>query len=257
MAQGLSRTRFNSSRLVRVLSDLVVADIPPSRQSFAERLGQWVDFKDALALFPVLNGATGGAAHGRSAASSSEAAAAKQAFLRVRDTLKMSIETDGVRGPGKARIELPMPNAAAPGDGSPDFAPYQRYYLAHQRDMAASIGTLRSSLRSALMAGSTGQRRLAALDAVMDQALAGRERDLLATVPGLLARRFEQCCREHEASPAETQALDRPQEWVQPGRWLAEFCREMRAVLLAELDLRLQPVAGLVAALDNMSSGKQ
>jgi hypothetical protein len=35
------------------------------------------------------------------------------------------------------------------------------------------------------------------------------------------------------------------------------FCRELQAVLLAELDLRLQPVAGLIAALDHEVTRKQ
>ena len=34
-----------------------------------------------------------------------------------------------------------------------------------------------------------------------------------------------------------------------PGAWLDVFRKDMRSVLLAELDVRLQPVEGLLAAL--------
>jgi hypothetical protein len=44
---------------------------------------------------------------------------------------------------------------------------------------------------------------------------------------------------------------DDPALWMQPGGWLANFCRELQGVLLAELDLRLQPTVGLIEALSN------
>ena len=69
----------------------------------------------------------------------------------------------------------------------------------------------------------------------------------------------------HEASIREVgnrrfdvlQSPDDPARWMQPGGWLARFCADMQRVLLAELDLRLMPVAGLVAALDKESTELQ
>jgi hypothetical protein len=48
-----------------------------------------------------------------------------------------------------------------------------------------------------------------------------------------------------------TQQTDQPALWLQAGGWLAHFCQELHTVLLAELDLRLQPTLGLVEALQN------
>jgi len=251
MAQGLPRTRFNRSGLVRVLAELAVTDVPESKQSSAERLGQWLNFTDALALFSALNADKAGAFELGSVARSPESAAARTAFARVRAAVVESITTDGALKSGKARVELPTPAPQASAEGAADFAPYHRYYLAHQRDMSASIGPLRGSVRAALNGHSRALKRLAALDGVLDQALAARERELLATVPVLLARRFEHLYKAHQAKQAEAQTEDDPQRWMQPGAWLAVFCGEMRAVLLAELDLRLQPIAGLIAALDH------
>lgn len=220
----------------------MVTDVAESKQSFAERLGQWLDFADALTLFSALNAGGEDASAPRSAAFSPEAAGAREAFVRVRRVLMDSITAS-------AEPELT--------EGTPDFAPFHRYYLARQRDMGARIAPLRENVRGALSRQSPALKRLAGLDAVLDQALAARERDLLATVPGHLAGRFERLYEAHRATVAETPATDDPQRWMQPGGWLAMFRRDMQAVLLAELEVRLQPVAGLVAALENEATGKQ
>ena len=48
-----------------------------------------------------------------------------------------------------------------------------------------------------------------------------------------------------------------PARWMQPDAWLARFCAEMQRVLRAELELRLMPVVGLLAALDRESTGQE
>ncbi|AWI74005.1 hypothetical protein CEW83_01180 [Parazoarcus communis] len=255
MTQALPRTSFTRSGLVRALADLAAEDVPESRQSFAERVGQWLDFKDALPLYSVLNPGTSGAAVQGSGTAPPEYAALREEFDRVRAALADSIVADGVFRPGKARIELPTPVPNAPVESAAEFSPYRRYYLAHQRDMQAGIAPLRTSARAALSRHSPALQHLAALDAVLDQALATRERTLLSTVSSLLAKRFEHLYAAHQAAQAEAQAEDDPSRWMEPGGWLAVFCREMQAVLLAELDTRLQPVSGLIEALHNEVTG--
>lgn len=248
MAHALPRTRFNTSGLVRALAELTATEVAESRQSFAERLGQWLDFKDGLALYSALNAAPAGSA---AEADPRAAAVMRQMVARVRAALAESIAADGARGGGSARIALPVPEAGATPDTLPDFAPYQRYYLAHQRDMAANIGPLRAKVRAALSRQSAALARLAGLDAVMEQGLAARERELLATVPGLLARRFERMYAAHRAALGEAAGDDDVQRWMAPGRWLARFCADVQTVLQAELELRLQPLEGLLAAMDH------
>ncbi len=253
MAQGLPRTRFNSSGLVRALAELTATETSEARQSFAERLGQWLDFKDSLALYAALNAGAPAAQHAGAAVT--ERAAARQSFARVRAALAASIATDGLPGPGEAPLESRAPAPPPSAGSAADFAPYHRAYLARQRDMSASIGPLRASVRAALSRRSPAMKRLAGLDAVLEQGLAGRERELLATVPVLLGRRFEQLYGAHQAGPGEVAAADEPAPGRQPGGWLATFRADMQAVLLAELELRLQPVAALIAALDNEMEG--
>ena len=246
MARGSPRTSFDSSRLIRALSDLVSPAAPPPGQSFADRLGQWLDFAAAIALFSALNGPTD-AAGGPATA---EHPALRDEFARVRGALLDSINTDGVLTPGKARIRLPAPAWHASTPGAADYLPYHRYYLAHQRDMGAAIAPLRASVRAGLAQRAPALRQLAALDGVLDQALAPRERSLLATVPQLLGRHFEQL---HQAHRSALPTPDDPARWLQPGAWLHTFCQDMRVVLRAELELRLQPVAGLMDALNEVT----
>jgi hypothetical protein len=71
---------------------------------------------------------------------------------------------------------------------------------------------------------------------------------LLANIPILLARRFTQRYQEHQATLAPG-CIDDPAAWTSPGSWLEAFCHDTQAMLLAELDLRLKPASGLIAAL--------
>lgn len=249
MARGLPRTSLSASALVRTLEELAVADPADTRQSFGERVGQWLDFKDAITLYSVLNGGAGGAARPPAGASSRARAALQDELARVRNTLAEAIQADGLLDPGRTTKKLHP--AAMPGstEGTADFVPCHRYYLAHQRNMSTSIGTLRAQARVVLAEHSPSLKRLAALDGVLEQALGARERSLLATLPQLLSRRFEQLFEMHRRALIDAQAPDDPDQWLQPGGWLATFCRDMHGVLMAELELRLQPVLGLVEAL--------
>ena len=243
MTSGLKRATFNRADLVRILSETVSNPID-FKYDFGERLGQWLDFTDALALSAVLNSqpaATAGAA-------AHPAAPELQAQLaRVRRTLGKAIANDGVFTAESARLRFPTPLPGVGAESAADFSPYHRYYLAQQRDQAASIGALRAQARKALADGSPGQRQLAALDAAFEKSLQTRERNLLANIPILLAKRFAQRHQEHCAGLGGES--DDPVAWSQPGSWLHAFCQDTQAVLFAELDLRLKPVAGLIAAL--------
>lgn len=283
--QGVSRTRFNSAGLVRILAELAVADVADPKQTFAERLGEWLDFKDALALYSALNSA---ATHAPPRAM--PGAVLRAQLTQVRGELAAAAAAAGTAQPGGANLALPTPLPPALQNSAPesaaDFSPFHRYYLAHQRAMAAAVSPLRASARAVLSGQSAALRQLAALDAVIDQALAAREASLLATVPVLLGKRFVQLFAAHQrereaarvdaagrAEPAAPSTADDgatceaveaghaqpddPAQWMQPGGWLARFCAEMQRVLLAELDLRLMPVAGLVAALDKESTELQ
>ena len=259
MKQASSRSTFHRTELIRTLSGLAVVDVAESAQPIAEQLGQWVGVADALNLYAALNPAPAKAATTTGADAAADMRALEQELAQVRQTLGQALrDADLHKLAAQARIPLPRP---APKEGdvdgetsqnyTADFTPYRRYCLGQQRTMAVTIEALRGKARAAAASRSPTLQRLAALDAGLEQILGLREGELLAGALRLLEKRFEHLRDTHHATCA-TQATrvttDDPEQWMQPGGWLAIFCNELRATLLAELDLRLQPVTGLIAS---------
>lgn len=245
MTRVLPRTNFHSSKLIRCLADLSIVDAAEPGNAFAEKLGLWIHFTDAITLSAV---------HGESMASTSQLQAAahpaiSSEFERVQAGLINSIRKSFSPKLGKTHMSLPAPALELPLNLAAAYAPYRRFYDAHQRDMELSVRPLRVNAREALAKASPRLRKLAELDATLEKILRERESKLLATVPVLLKKRFEQLFKEHQHMLADTQQADDPAGWTQTGAWLARFCNDMQALLLAELELRLQPTVGLIEAL--------
>lgn len=246
MKRALPRTNFNSSKLIRFLSELSIVDTLESKQTFSERLGEWLDLSDAITLHAAHGAMSSPAAQAGTQAVESLAVA--EEFARTRTDMINSIVTSCSPELGAARLKLPTPEADA-GPENAAYEPLRRFYVAHQGEMEVRVRSLRASVRLALAKASTRLRQLAALDAALESILGARERQLLSSVPALLEKRFAQWLAAHQASPAATaSAADRCR---QPGPWLAGFCGEMQSLLLAELDLRLQPTAGLIEAFSH------
>ena len=225
MVQVSRRTGFTGSALIRLLARLNDTNVPESKQAFADRLSQWVSWTDAISLAGALDGSPATAPSGAPVPLSPE----DSECARARATLVQAI--------------------AAPMDAAADFPPYRQRYLSRQQAMEASIGPLRERLRARLAAGSPAMARLAAVDAVMEHALGVHEHRLLSTVPLLLEKHFKRLRKADETAQAAAEAPAEPVDGVRPGAWLDVFRKDMQGVLLAELDIRFQPVEGLLEAL--------
>lgn len=203
---------FNSSRLVRLLGDSMVVGLEPSRQDFAQRLGQWLGAVDAVTLHTTLQAIKGDARQAPAASPPARSLSVDRDVHLVRTALVEAI------------------TAGVPQDAVADYAPYHKRYADLQRQMESKITPLRSRVRQRVSAASPQLRQLAMLDAVMAQMLAAREQKLLSTVPVFLEKRFEHWRQVDQSS---------------------RFSQEWQAALLAELELRLQPVMGLMDAFNN------
>lgn len=224
MVQVSRRTGFTGSALIDLLTRLIELDVRPSRQGFADRLGQWLGWTDAIAL----SGALGGGAAAKEASGPATAAVEEAQCARVRSASAAAIAEDA--------------RAAALDPTPADFTPYRRRYIARQQAMVSSIEALRGRLRETLAARSPTMARLAEIDTVMAQVLDPQAHRLLATVPGLLEKHFRRLRKANQPSDDKTD--------TQPDTaWLDAFCKDMHSVWLAELELRLQPVEGLLEAL--------
>ena len=224
---------FSSSGLVRLLGRWVPVDAQASGPDVAERLGQWLSVADVITLHGAHQSIKSMDEPSPPAARPGGASDAEAELLRVRANLEQSI--------------VARDAAAAPEPGT-GYAPYHRRYLEQQRRMATSIDALRDRVRQTLAGESPRLAQLAELDAVLERMLGRREQQLLATVPLCLKERFEQL---HRQRPGDAHAVPAP------GAWLDGFVREFQETLLAELELRLQPVAGMIDALRSEAKQNQ
>jgi hypothetical protein len=211
---------------------------------FAERLGLWVSAFDAIRLQGALQEieAIDAPAPARPRMRPVRAQTLDEDVRRVRSALAHAIAQELL----PLRPEPPRsltacsslpPEGAGLAWGGPaqrpeadqGFAPYHQRHLELQRQMEQMIRPLRAHVREALSAASTGLRKLAALDTALDDVLAPREQTVMPATATLLKRRFEQ---QRKA-----------------GEPIGTFENDWRQALLAEVDLRLEPVRGLVEAL--------
>lgn len=212
-------TGFDSSPLVRTLASLGGVDSAPSPHTAAERLSQWLDWTDAIALSAALtDDKSPMPGPAQLPAAARLAAAAIDQARRVRSELERLIDED-------TTFTVP------PVDENSCRASYR----AHQHTMAARIDGVRAALRAALAARGTEGTQIAALDAVLARALAAREREWLGTVPALLKRHVAHQ-HQHLAEAITPVAPAAP-----GGPWLA--------ALRAELATRWQAVEGLIDSI--------
>ncbi|MEX3857228.1 hypothetical protein QF001_002630 [Paraburkholderia youngii] len=251
MLQAPQRSALSGPALVRLLARLVEADVAESRQSLADRLSQWLGWTDAIALSSALDGKPPAVAGGARAFGRAE----EEECTRVRRSLVSAIASDSVlagsrrRGSSSLSARMSAPRVAV--DTQTDYAVFRQRYLALQQSMETAIGTLRGRLRALLATQAPALARLAVVDAVMERALGERERTLLGAVPGLLGGHFERLKEGEARRVAEAEATDASNAAapLASDAWLDAFGKDMQSVLLAELDVRFQPVEGLLAAL--------
>jgi len=245
------RASLSDPPLLRLLSRLGEPGVPASAEPLTARLSRWLDWTVAPELSSLL--ATPLPTQPLLGVPLTEVKALTRELARVRQQLSQAIlEPLGSaaaptvpRRPLRPVSATPPPAAsallAALPDPEADFAPLRRRCLARQQAMETAIAALRQRLRSALGAATPELARLAALDAVMEQVLAPHERTQLAQLPRALERRFERQQRAHRAGDTS---------------WLPALHHDLQQLLLAELELRMHPVEGLLEALTALPSSR-
>lgn len=228
------RPAVHGPTFIRLLARLTDDTLPQGGPAPAERLSQWLDWTRAVVLSKALDAKAVEAEQGTQALDRDDAAA----LAKTRATLLASIT-------GAPELAIPQPQATGSSDDAEalppapvEFAPFRQRHLALQRSMLIATGRLRGDLRDRLAQRSAEMARLAEVDAVMEGALSPREHALFGAVPALLETHFERLRAVANTSPADPSAA-----------WFDGFRRDMQGVLIAELDVRFQPVEGLLAAL--------
>lgn len=226
MTQVPQRTGLSGPKLLRLLARLTDAEAAGAAPSLSAVMSRWLGWTDAISLSAALNGNPSEVTPGAPARQGSGTGIGDSAGSHVRAMLTAAITGQGA---SDSRRRMPA-RAAMPDPAESDFAVHRQRYITLQLQMEREIGGLRTRLRTALAARSPQAARLAMLDTVMEQVLGAREQAVLAAVPGMLEPHFTRL-RGTE------------------GAWLNVFRMDMRSVLLAELEIRFQPVDALLAAL--------
>ena len=242
------------TRLIRCLSDMAVSEVSFTQPNFSERLGRLIDIRESMKL---------SALHDRLhemkvETKTSTGALPKEEVLRIRLLLVKSVVESFLPSDGMSRIELPTLKIGIPLERLATFEPYQRFYFSHQREFEYKLQRLQFRVRDLMALMSTDMAKLAALDEVIRDTLLPHTRKCLAVIPKMLGKRFDfllqEYLAEHEGAAKEIKQSQPNDEilrtWIQPNGWLNKFLIEMQELLLAELELRLLPVLGLLEAID-------
>ena len=224
-----------------------------SGDAFAKKLGEWMHVTDAIVLRSTHTPLSENTAVPAFTLASRLDVKVVEDFEQARAALAHALNSQGssTTKARPSRSSMPSPAKGEFLEQAGVFEPYRRYYLAQQREMDLKVKPLRYKIRASLFSASAPLQQLAALDAAMEKILSEREAILLAKAPMLLERRFKQLRQAHQDRLANAQRDDSADLWMKPGGWLSRFREEMQSLLLAELDLRLQPTLGLVEALQN------
>ena len=287
MTRALPRASLYSASLVRFLTENAL--LAPARQAedVGQRLGDWLDFRQAIALHGVLPPDTASAAqaaplpaHVQRMSPLTPESLARHVDI-VRAQLVESITQGAPAGSGLARIDMPAPVLDVPVEIKTAFEPYRRFVAGHQRQMENTLRSLRAQLRLQLSKHGNAGQQLAALDTAFENILAEREAALLAKTSKLLEKRFVQALKAHmqlqvqakpaalatetadgladahedniDAMPSVTNDIPK----ADPSSWLMPLRQTLRQALLAELDTRLQPTLGLLEALTSFATPEQ
>lgn len=248
---------FSSSRLVRLLSGWTHPTVGPAEHDLVQRLSPWLGVFDAVNLHAAHQTLKAAPSDPGTAPTEASAAALAQSLDRLRQTLVQAIQerTSPAPAPKPARLSRFQSHARAPTE-EPELSwpVFKQRYQALQHLMDTRISALRGQVRHSLFAATPTLRQLATLDVALGTTLDTRADKLWPKVHSLLEKRFEQLRQAQASAPdsppdgpdAVSALLAAP---APP--WQAGFRQDMQDLLLAELEVRLQPLQGLIEAFKN------
>lgn len=227
MRQHLAR-----SKLAHLLVEAGGFEPATPSQDWAERLSQWLGPMDAIRLQSTLQAMPAAATDRPTPPTRLPCERLEQALDHLRTALAQTI------------------HALHPG--GQEFTPYRQRHAELQRQMQTQIAPLRAQARQVLAKASLKLRQLATLDALYEQMLAEREQKWLINLTTALQPRFAELKAAHSPAPDTSataeQAAAEPTAPTSPP-WQADFTATWQQLLEHELDLRLQPVLGMLEAL--------
>ena len=231
----------NASRLIELLCQMTDTHEPISHKNFSLQLSQLIDLSDSFSLSDTFRGIP----RLKPPAQPSSEENIKARFISHRSEMVSFIINGFASKDVKKSFCLPELSVEQLKDPSTAFDRYYRFYVLHQNDLDAKIIQSRNFVRKSIENHSLAMKQLVALDIAIAGTISAKTRQTFASVPKLLKQRFLQLLSEHSDNLAATDSSNSSSP-----AWLNDFVFDMRQLLLAELDVRLQPVLGLIEAFD-------
>ena len=252
------RHRLNSSNLVVLLQQWTGAEVEQApQQDVAEQLSQWLSAVDAIKVSRALHAIAALPAKEVSLVQATDVSAMDAVFQASKaDVIALITPNVACSKPMRTHADHTPVDSPDSWDQE-DFAAQVQRYLGMQKQMDAKLGALRAQMRQWLSTGSRSMRQLAMLDAVLEQMFRAREERSWARLSGYVERRLVHRHNEHHKMLQTTGRADDPMCWRQPGGWLFAFEQDLHALLLAEMQVRLQPISGLLEAAHDDKTGRQ
>lgn len=247
MSRVKPSVRLRSSELLRFLVEKGLADDAACESDIGLELGSWLNVRQAIALQAIIGSADTPEPFDPMTVPRVDKVVLRKRFDLVRQALKASIMTGEAPAPGLPRIDMPASDWGSPPGRHSTFDPWRHYLKSHQRQMESVLRGLRQQLRAMLETAGKSHQLLAKLDALFENVLLERESRLLSQTVTAFEQRFNKAQRKHQAAPAEACDIDSSSPYAHEN--LHSLADDLRNALLAELDLRLQPVLGLIEAL--------
>ena len=238
--QKASHSLLGSAELIRTLQHLSDKDLPQSPVRFSERLTQTMDFSSSLKLselhgyLKIIEKKALQQSDGNSIADKKKAL--NSAFERVYRSILQNIEQSFDSAVEHARFSLPHTDL---DKDVLSLSAYQNFYQAQQSEMSAKIQGLRTYLRETLSASNANMAKLALLDETLEDTIGFPLRSGFAAVSKIIVKHSQKI----EASSKQASQDEKENA-------LKQFHHELHQLLLAELELRLQPVQGLINAFN-------
>lgn len=238
-----------------------VSGIKVPQAHFAERFGQMLHFSSVINLSMALEDASGADFQ----PSGISGPSIRNAFFGAQTELVRFIITGFA--PITRRMDNPLPTAeslhthceltgifSAKQKGKSKkhataYEPYRKFYMSRQRSIDIKVQHLRAEIRDSISGLSPALAKLARMDKALSESMAEASREIFTVVPKLLEQRFSRLFDIHRPELPENPEVRDLEQWMKPGGWIPAFCMEMRELLLAELEVRLQPVVGMIDSL--------
>ena len=233
MAQSHSLALSERSRLVKLMSELAQLNSSAYDYNLAERLGHFMGVSGSMNLALGLRALPISA----SDKTSDSIDTVRKSVLDARERMIMRVVESF--SSSDSQNSVPSLTNGVREEALRTFSPYQRYYTSQQIEMGVAIKALREQLREDMAGFSLEMYRLASLDRVLESNLEAHARKQFNNVTKGLEKYFK--------TEISRQTVDFDFDLDQ---FLSIFYQKMRELLLAELDARMQPIFGLLEALN-------